>query len=69
MPNTAFSFIRRNCVSRTQLFTVPAQTWKVVLVIPKDSGDDVSRVTCGTRAIAVIMPNIQGIRNVDWQQS
>ncbi|MFZ0062880.1 MAG: DNA/RNA non-specific endonuclease [Pyrinomonadaceae bacterium] len=47
--------------------TVPAQTWKVVLVIPKASGDDVARVTCGSRAIAVIMPNIQGIRTNPWE--
>ncbi|MBA3351580.1 MAG: tandem-95 repeat protein, partial [Blastocatellia bacterium] len=47
--------------------TVPAQTWKVVLVIPKADGDDVSRVTCGTRTIAVIMPNTQGIRNNNWE--
>lgn len=46
---------------------VPAQTWKVALVIPKDSGDDVSRVTCGARTIAVIMPNTQGIRNDNWE--
>lgn len=46
--------------------TVPAATWKVALVIPKASGDDVSRVTAATRTIAVIMPNVQGIRNVDW---
>jgi DNA/RNA endonuclease G (NUC1) len=45
---------------------VPAVTWKVALVIPKAAGDDVSRVTAGARTIAVIMPNIQGIRNVDW---
>jgi DNA/RNA endonuclease G (NUC1) len=47
--------------------TVPAYTWKVVLVLPKESGDDVSRVTASTRTIAVIMPNVQGIRNDDWQ--
>lgn len=46
--------------------TVPASTWKVVLVLPKDSGDDVTRVTAGARTIAVVMPNTQGIRNVDW---
>ena len=46
--------------------TVPALTWKVVLVIPKGS-DDVSRVTAASRTIAVIMPNVQGIRNDDWQ--
>ena len=43
--------------------TVPAYTWKVALVIPKGGGDDMSRVSCSTRTIAVIMPNIQGIRN------
>lgn len=46
--------------------TVPAATWKVVLVIPKGS-DDVNRVTAGARTIAVVMPNVQGIRNDDWQ--
>lgn len=50
---------------------VPAFTWKVALVLPKDSGDDVARVSASTRTIAVILPNIQGIRtnpNVpdDW---
>jgi hypothetical protein len=45
---------------------VPAVTWKVALVIPKASGDDVSRVSAATRTIAVILPNTQGIRNVNW---
>ena len=46
---------------------VPSQTWKVVLVLPNASGDDVARVTTSTRTIAVIMPNIQGIRANDWK--
>ena len=46
--------------------TVPSHTWKVVLVLPKDSGDDVSRATAATRTIAVRMPNVQGIFNHDW---
>ena len=41
-------------------------TWKVALVLPKGE-DDVSRVTCETRTIAVIMPNVQGIRNDNWE--
>src|SRR6185295_15967161 len=45
--------------------TVPAFTWKVVLVQPKGD-NDVSRVTAATRTIAVLMPNVQGIRNNDW---
>lgn len=49
---------------------VPAYTWKVVLVLDKQDGDDVARVTPATRTIAVIMPNTQGIRtnnSNDWQ--
>ena len=46
--------------------TVPTKTWKVALIIPSQSGDDTARVTCSTRTIAVILPNVQGIRNDDW---
>ena len=46
--------------------TVPAQTWKAALVIPKGI-DDISRVSCSSRTIAVIMPNTQGIRNDPWE--
>jgi endonuclease G len=49
--------------------TVPASTWKVVLVLPKAPGNDVSRVTCATRTIAVLMPNVQGIRNTPWDDA
>jgi len=45
---------------------VPANTWKAVLVLPRAPGDDVSRATCATRSIAVIMPNDDNIRNTDW---
>jgi len=47
--------------------TVPASTWKVALVIPKASGDDISRVMCNSTTVAVSMPNMQGIRNDPWQ--
>ncbi len=45
--------------------TVPSKTWKVIIVLPTGS-NDVDRVTKGTRVIAVIMPNVQGIKTVDW---
>ncbi|HEY0546842.1 MAG TPA: DNA/RNA non-specific endonuclease [Pyrinomonadaceae bacterium] len=45
---------------------VPSQTWKVIIVLPNASGNDVGRVTTATRAIAVLMPNQQGIRANDW---
>jgi endonuclease G len=44
---------------------VPAQTWKVIIVLPAGS-NDVSRVTTSTRTIAVVMPNSGSIGN-DWR--
>jgi DNA/RNA endonuclease G (NUC1) len=46
--------------------TVPAYTWKVALVLPKGE-NDVSRATCSSRTIAILMPNTQGIRTTPWQ--
>ncbi len=49
------------------VITIPAITWKVAVIMPRDQGlanvdsyDDVE-------VIAVIMPNVAGIRNVDWR--
>jgi endonuclease G, mitochondrial len=44
---------------------VPAQTWKVIIVLPVGS-NDVSRVTTTTRTIAVVIPN-SGTINSDWR--
>ncbi len=46
--------------------TVPSSTWKVVLIMPKGT-NDIARVTASTRTLAVLMPNVQGIRNTPWQ--
>jgi DNA/RNA endonuclease G (NUC1) len=49
------------------LVTIPAHTWKVALILPRDQGladvDDYRDV----EYIAVIMPNEAGVRNVPWQ--
>ena len=44
---------------------VPAQTWKVIIVLPNGT-NDVARVTIGTRTIAVVVPN-SGTINSDWR--
>ena len=44
---------------------VPAQTWKVIVVLPVGT-NDVSRVTTATRTIAVVVPN-SGTINSDWR--
>jgi endonuclease G, mitochondrial len=46
--------------------TVPAQTYKIAVILPIGT-DDVNRVTTSTRVIAIIMPNVQGIRTNDWR--
>lgn len=44
---------------------VPAQTWKVIIVLTNGT-NDVGRVTTTTRTIAVVMPN-SGAINSDWR--
>jgi endonuclease G len=46
--------------------TVPARTWKVVVVVDTP-GSGVSGVNTSTRVITVDMPNTQGIRTTPWQ--
>jgi endonuclease G len=46
---------------------VPGFTFKVIMVLPNGSGNDLSRVTSATRLIAVSMPNRQGIRGNAWR--
>ena len=47
--------------------TIPAVTWKVALVLPRDRGlADVRSVADVDDVIAIVMPNRNGIRNVPW---
>jgi endonuclease G len=47
--------------------TVPAECWKVIVVVPGGGGsaDDLATISGATRVIAVIMPNENDI-GVDW---
>ena len=44
---------------------VPAQTWKIIVVLP-NGDNDLSRVTTATRVIAVVMPNTQACSQNPW---
>lgn len=46
--------------------TVPANTWKVVVVLDRP-GLGVTDITTLTRTIAIVVPNRQGIQNQDWR--
>ncbi|HEX4935782.1 MAG TPA: PKD domain-containing protein, partial [Gemmatimonadaceae bacterium] len=47
--------------------TIPAYTWKVAVIVPRNTGlveiDDLSDLS----VVAVVMPNDPGIRNIPWQ--
>lgn len=45
--------------------TVPARTWKIILVLPLGS-DDLKRINQLTRVIAVDMPNNQTVSSQPW---
>jgi DNA/RNA endonuclease G (NUC1) len=49
------------------LVTIPAHTWKVALILPRDTGLAELRDYRDVQAVAVIMPNEAGVRNVPWQ--
>jgi DNA/RNA endonuclease G (NUC1) len=47
--------------------TIPATTWKVAVILPRDQGlDDIDDYQ-DLEVVAVIIPNNPGIRNVPWQ--
>lgn len=54
--------------SAANTVTVPNVTWKVVVLLPNLTGDDVARVSTSTRTFAVIMPNDDGIEHDQWQK-
>lgn len=47
--------------------TVPANCWKVIMVLPDGAGDDRAKVNSRTRLIAVIMPNTDRIEH-NWDR-
>lgn len=47
--------------------SIPAAVWKVMLILPAASGDDVARVTAQTQVIAVWTPNDATAQGRTWQ--
>lgn len=53
-------------IGRAQV-ALPDFGWKVVLVLPARTGNDLARINQETRVIAVRMPNISTISRRDWR--
>ena len=54
------------CAPPGRCINIPAQVWKVVIVLPSGN-NDVSRVTTATQTIAIITPNTESAL-ADWTQ-
>lgn len=46
---------------------IPENVWKVAVIMPRDKGLADLTSLASAEVIAVIMPNVNGIRNVPWQ--
>lgn len=57
----------KGTVKNEGLITIPAYTWKVAVILPRDRGLADIHSYQDLEVVAVIMPNIPGIRNVDWR--
>ena len=44
--------------------TIPTNCWKVIVVLTRGR----MQITSSTRVVAVDMPNINGIQDVEWQR-
>lgn len=48
--------------------TIPAYTWKVAVIVPRGTGVAAVTRPGDVDVIAVVMPNVPGIRNTPWPQ-
>ena len=53
---------------RDYKIVVPETMWKVMVVLPEQTGNDLARMTAKTRVIAVLMPNVSTIRQDRWEK-
>ena len=58
---------QRSIGKGTVKISVPDRVWKVIIVMDKP-GLTAKDVTVNTRVIAIDMPNVQGIKDVDWRK-
>lgn len=47
--------------------TIPAYTWKIALILPRGLGLSAVHDYRDVQVVAAVMPNVAGVRNVNWQ--
>ncbi len=63
----AGAFGNKGTVKNEGKIVIPTYTWKVALILPRDKGLADIHDYRDVEAIAVLMPNDPGVRNVPWQ--
>lgn len=58
----------KGTIGKKTKIAVPETMWKVMLILPEQSGNDVARIDSRTRVIAVMMPNVSTIREDKWEK-
>lgn len=53
---------------RDAKIVVPAMMWKIMLVLPEKTGNDLARISGQTRAIAILIPNVSTVRQDKWEK-
>ena len=48
--------------------TIPANLWKVMLILPAATGDDRARIRATTEVIAIWTPNDESVADRNWQE-
>src|SRR2546421_2820962 len=56
----------RSRIGRAKVL-IPESTWKVVVALPEQDGDDVARIDAQTRVIAIWVPNNDDVRDTPWE--
>ncbi len=54
-------------VKNEGIITIPVSVWKVALILPRGQGLPNVTTAGSAQVVAVIMPNVPGIRNIPWE--
>lgn len=59
---------KKGTIGKKVKIVVPETMWKVMVVMPEQSGNDLVRINSQTRVIAVMMPNVSSIKPDRWEK-
>ena len=58
----------KGTIGKKVKIVVPETMWKVMVVLPEQTGNDLARISAKTRVIAVMMTNASTVRQDKWEK-